>query len=215
MGLLLAFLGTLTINLVVAEDVSRSVSTIVPVIVLGALLLKRHQSQCFRPALFAACALNLIFPAGHVVGEGVAPVRNFYAALKQTLPTGYEAAFYYDQYAVLLAQQQRTPEALLALKFAIDADPAYAVPYLDRAEVYCKLGRLNEALANADHAVALNPGLPAAWLSRGTWRVKSHDFAGAWADLDRALRIAPADWPQRADALSMMKKLRTKMGARP
>ncbi len=209
------FLATLALSVFVAEDMSRSVSTLLPVIVLGVLLCARHGSRRFRTVLFGACALNFIFPAAHVVGDSVVPIRNFYQALQRTLPTGREAALYYDRYAVNLAPQGRLKEALLALGIAIECDPAYAEPYLHRAEIYVHFGRIKEALADANQAVMLDPKLPAAWLSRGKLRANSGDVSGAAADLDRALRCAPLDWPERPQTLSILKNLQAKTGVRP
>ncbi|MGA3007672.1 MAG: tetratricopeptide repeat protein [Opitutaceae bacterium] len=207
-GLWALFLGTLAINLFIAEDLSRSVSTLVPVIVLGALWLKHRSSPAFRPALFGACALNLVFPAAHIVGGSVAPIRNYYFAWQQGLPTGREAAAYYNLYADRCAQEHRAGEALLALNLSLAADPELATTYLSRAAVYAGEGKLKEALVDADKAVTLAPRWPAAWFNRGRLRAKTGDVDGALADLDQALRLAPADWPQRAEARSTMENLR-------
>ncbi|HXA13605.1 MAG TPA: tetratricopeptide repeat protein, partial [Opitutaceae bacterium] len=166
-----------------------------------------------RPTLFAACALNLIFPAEHVVGNSTGPIQYFYAALQNPLPTGKEAAFYYNQYALILMQQKRMKEALLVLNISIELNPGQAETYVNRTAVYAGLGQLGEALADADHALALNPGLPSAWRNRGLLRSARGDFAGAFADFDQALRCAPPGWAQRAEVLSAMTKLRSKMAA--
>ena len=209
--LILAFLATLILNLVIAEDLSRSVSTLAPLVVLGVLLLKQRRPGIFRPALVAACALNLVFPAAHVVGDTVKPIRYFYAALRQTLPTGAEAAFYYNQYAVMLARQHRLQEALLVLNIAIAQDPARARIRLNRAAVYASLGKLKEALGDADRAVALDPKSPDAWLARGRLRIKSSDAAGAFSDLEQALHQAPTDWSERQAVRTEMRELQDKM----
>jgi hypothetical protein len=213
--LLPAFLFTLGLNLAIAEDISRSVSTVVPVIVLGLLLFKQHQPLRLRPVLFAACALNLIFPAAHVVGDSVMPIQYFYAALQHTLPAGKEAAFYYNQDAIRLAQVKRTKEALVAVNIAIELNPAQAEAYVTRAEIYANLGRLGEALADANHALVLDPRSPAAWHHRARLRLIRGDLAGAFTDFDQALRCAPPDWPRRAEVLAAMEKLRSKTAVAP
>ena len=208
---LLAFVVSFGISLTIAEDISRSVSTLMPVVVMGILLLKKYRPVRLRPALFAACALNLIFPAEHVVGNNTGPIQYFYAALQNPLPSGKEAAFYYNQYALILMQQKRMKEALLVLNISIELNPAQAETYVNRTAAYAGLGQLGEALADADHALVLNPGLPSAWRNRGILRSAKGNFSGAFADFGQALRCAPPDWAQRAEVLSAMTKLRSKM----
>jgi len=69
-----------------------------------------------------------------------------------------------------------------------DAEAHYRIGLLDRAA-----GRCGEAIAAFDRALALHPDRTNALRERGGCRAVLGDTAGARADIDRALAIAPRD----------------------
>ena len=82
---------------------------------------------------------------------------------------------------------ERLQEALEDLTGAIQAAPALADAYLTRGEVYTKLGRYEEALADFEQVRRLDPesaGLPR---SRGHAQFMRGDFRAAQADFRRAV----------------------------
>ncbi|MDE2136956.1 MAG: TIR domain-containing protein [Gammaproteobacteria bacterium] len=96
--------------------------------------------------------------------------------------------------------------AVTAFSAATTLDPRYASAYaaLALAQFWLADGTggdeagYESALASANKAVLLAPGLGAGYAARGFVRaVYSFDFAGAKADLDRAVALSPGD----ADAL--------------
>jgi len=60
-----------------------------------------------------------------------------------------------------------------------------------RASAWRGLGRLAEAAADIDRALALDPDDPDALLERGILRQRRGDLDGARADWDRARALAP------------------------
>ena len=62
---------------------------------------------------------------------------------------------------------------------------------LARARRLRREDRLEEALAAASRAIALDDRSPAAWIERGWIRVQTHDLDGAISDADRAIERAP------------------------
>ena len=91
--------------------------------------------------------------------------------------------------------------SVTAFRAATGLDPHYAVAYADLAIAQFWLADgsndlegYQSALAAAEQAVALAPGLAAGYSARGFLRaVYRFDFAGAQADLDRAVAISPHD----------------------
>jgi tetratricopeptide (TPR) repeat protein len=199
--LLLAVGCTLAVNLLAANDLSRSASTAVPALALALVLLRFRWAGRLRPLLYGACALNLIFPARHVVSswtEAISPLpveidhaRHPPAALDPDYSTRAGAA---------LNDRGDPRGALEFLDAALRLAPDQAEAHADRAVALFKLGRLPDARAAADRAVALRPAFFEALYNRAIIRAAQGDFAGARADLDAALRLAPAGWPPRAQA---------------
>jgi TolB-like protein/DNA-binding winged helix-turn-helix (wHTH) protein/Flp pilus assembly protein TadD len=95
--------------------------------------------------------------------------------------------------------------AVTAFRAATTLDPRYAVAYADLAlaqfwltteeTTSAKTGAagFDSALAAAEKAVALAPGLAAGYSARGFLRITRFDFAGAQADLDKAVALNPGD----------------------
>jgi TolB-like protein/Flp pilus assembly protein TadD len=91
--------------------------------------------------------------------------------------------------------------SVTAFRAATRLDPYYAAAYADLALAQFWLADGSSdvegyasALAAAEQAVALAPGLAAGYSARGFLRaVYRFDFAGAQADLDRAVALGPHD----------------------
>jgi serine/threonine protein kinase/TolB-like protein/Flp pilus assembly protein TadD len=97
--------------------------------------------------------------------------------------------------------------AVTAFRAATALDPRYAAAYADLAvaqfwltddnmsgDLATDLAGFESALAAAEKAVALAPGLAAGYSARGFLRLATRfDFAGAQADLDKALALSPGD----------------------
>jgi TolB-like protein/DNA-binding winged helix-turn-helix (wHTH) protein/Flp pilus assembly protein TadD len=96
--------------------------------------------------------------------------------------------------------------AATAFQAAIALDPRYPAAYADLALAQFWLtadetpsadsgaAGLDRALAAAEKAVALAPGLAAGYSARGFLRaVYRFDFAGAQADMDKAVALSPGD----------------------
>src|SRR5450631_1100705 len=96
--------------------------------------------------------------------------------------------------------------AVTAFRAAIALDPRYAVAYADlalaqfwltteeTASANTGVAGFDSALAAAEKAVAVAPGLAAGYSARGFLRaVYRFDFAGGQADLDKAVALSPGD----------------------
>ncbi|HEX3731111.1 MAG TPA: tetratricopeptide repeat protein [Opitutaceae bacterium] len=195
-------------SLFMADDLSRSVSVAAPAAVLGLLWLhRRRRSILFLAALLAL--LNLACGAEHVVTGWTEPIRTFPIErdLARHPPPALDPAAYTEQ-AGLLNGRRDYAGALGQLDLALRIDPDYAPAHSNRAFSLYELGRREEARAEADRTVALDPHFAAGWFNRGLMREAAGDSAGALDDLERALREAPADWPQRRQAEAVAARLR-------
>ncbi len=203
---------TVGLNLVAANDLSRSVSIALPAVVLALLLLRQLRPGQFSVLLFAVCGLNLLFPAEHVVSNWTEPISPFPVELDHARhpPPALDPDYYV--HAALVYNEQGNPQAALGLlDAAISLDGQDAAAFANRAVSHYKLGRLAEARADADQAVRLQPHLTEALYNRGMVRAAQGDWAGALDDVSAALREAPADWPARPAAAAEAALLRAKM----
>ncbi|MCX7680356.1 MAG: tetratricopeptide repeat protein [Anaerolineae bacterium] len=81
--------------------------------------------------------------------------------------------------------------ALQSFTWAIAQRPDFVLAYVKRGSVYLSLGKLNQALADADAALKLNSAEPSAWLLRGeTLRLLGRPRRALEA-FDRALALDP------------------------
>jgi TolB-like protein/DNA-binding winged helix-turn-helix (wHTH) protein len=97
--------------------------------------------------------------------------------------------------------------AVTAFRAATELDPRYAAAYTDLAlaqfwltddtqsgDLAANAAGDERALAAAEQAVALAPGLAAGYSARGMLRAAlRYDFAGAQADVDKAVALSPGD----------------------
>ncbi|HLY10158.1 MAG TPA: tetratricopeptide repeat protein [Planctomycetota bacterium] len=98
--------------------------------------------------------------------------------------------------------------ALADLERAVRLAPASVEAVNNRAMILMQTGRYRDALTDYDRAVALNPVNPSVLLGRAQAKYLLGDRPGAAADLDLALQKAPAGWPLRADAETLLQKAR-------
>ena len=87
--------------------------------------------------------------------------------------------------------------ALADYTAALQLEPD-AVVFLNRALTRQALGDATGALADYSASLQLNAGDPQAYNNRGWLRRQRGDLAGAIGDFERALAVAPAEWPYRA-----------------
>jgi tetratricopeptide (TPR) repeat protein len=90
--------------------------------------------------------------------------------------------------------------AVTAFRAATALDPHYGAAYADLAvaqfwlaDATTDIPGYESALAAAEKAVALAPGLAASYSARGFVRLSRLEFAGAQADLDKAVALSPND----------------------
>jgi tetratricopeptide (TPR) repeat protein len=120
------------------------------------------------------------------------------ASCKEFLDTHPESASdvamaWYYRGTALSMNNDRFDEALDDLGKAIEAGPAWPMPYNVRAEIFATKGELAKAIADYDAVVLLSPRHFPAYLSRALAHKKLKDFDHALADLKKVLELKPDD----------------------
>ena len=110
---------------------------------------------------------------------------------------------YWPDYArgIEHARTERWNEAIESYSKALQHEDTLANIWLDRAEAYSKLGRSEQAIADASKAIELAPRNPLAWSRRASvvyhsayhGTGDSAQFERVRTDLDQVLRLDPTD----------------------
>lgn len=98
-------------------------------------------------------------------------------------------AFFYRGTA--FSMTNRLDEAIADLGRAIEADPAWPLPYNNRARALVSKGEPEKAIADYDKVVAINPANAAAYVNRALAYMKMKDFDHALADLTKSNELKP------------------------
>jgi len=109
--------------------------------------------------------------------------------------------------ARLLEARADWPGATLAYEAALAMAPDLAEAQYNRANLLCRAGRTEEALAGFDRAIALRPAWASAHLNRGALLAGSGKWNAAIACYRIATRLAPeeaAGWGNLGNALSAL-----------
>jgi tetratricopeptide (TPR) repeat protein len=198
--LLLAAAMTIAANLTVANDLSRSASTVVPGAVLGIILLLRARPLLARWALAMTLAFNLLTPAWHVIRGWDEPSRIYplHTELERlNRPPALMAGLHIVR-ASRLARRGQLARALAEVDIAIKINPTSIVALLNRGFLLDKLGRLGDAAACLDAAVRLAPRLPETHRQRGRFRRDHGQLTAAAHDFRAAIDLSPAGSRDRA-----------------
>ncbi|HEY4311401.1 MAG TPA: tetratricopeptide repeat protein [Pirellulales bacterium] len=213
-------IGTAVGGLFIAADMSRSLMMSSPAFLLSIWLCEEWRLQTIhkplpgRPAMLAAMFLpavvlaNLSLPAYHVMW-----MRSWQV---ETLAT--EIKNWIDPPPLLVAgqdlirgrqflEQGSTADALRSYDSAIlHAEGAYPLALIERANLRIQNGNISGAESDVNDALREVPDYPFALLLRAAFRLDHGQASLAAADLQRALSKAPADWPYREKAQSLLEK---------
>jgi tetratricopeptide (TPR) repeat protein len=90
-----------------------------------------------------------------------------------------------------LSMTGRFDEAIEDLGRAIEAGPAWPMPYDNRARAFVEKGEPAKAIADYDTVLQLSPRNAAAYVNRALAYMKMKDFDHALADLQKGLELKP------------------------
>ncbi|MEL7038106.1 MAG: tetratricopeptide repeat protein [Cyanobacteria bacterium J06592_8] len=108
-----------------------------------------------------------------------------------------------------LANEQRYPEALSALKKATQMNPNLEEAWYSQGNILVRLSRYTEALSAYEKVVEIHPDKYEAWYNRGNVLVKLKKYSEALESYNQALSIQPNDdeaWHNRGVLLRKFKR---------
>src|SRR5258708_6755314 len=115
------------------------------------------------------------------------------ATLEQLTAAGTRDARVYNLLGWCYHRQNRLPEAVAAMKTAIELEPAAEINFGHLAQILVEAGRYADAGAAAEKALAVAPKSSAAYLLRGRAEAGIGNFNLAVRSYARAVRLNPAD----------------------
>jgi len=209
-GILLAVVLACTVGiaLLVAGDLDRSVSIIAPLSLLGILELARQRPDVLRWTLPWVAAASLILPASHVLTGHKTPIFYLYTEMErwENPPPELTPEFYVQQ-GIECDDTARYEDAATKYVWALELDPHYGPAYVARCLMRARLGDLKGASQDAQDAIDCDIQSPNGYFIRAVVRMRQRDIAGTRADLETAMRLAPADWSRAKDAQDMLAQL--------
>lgn len=125
-----------------------------------------------------------------------------------------EADRYYDQarWRALVGD----PEGAVAdYDSALALNPEDVQAMINQGVILQQLGDAARALVMWDRAVKAAPTYANAYVKRGMGHVMAGNSAAGAADLQEALRLAPADWPMQAETEQVLQMLANEQSASP
>ena len=100
---------------------------------------------------------------------------------------------------VLRVRQERFEDAVTDLKSAIERKPKAYQAYVNLAQAYRRLGKMDLALEQLDRAVELEPGLAHLYRLRARLRLERNEPALALSDFDQAIERENTNSPYQVD----------------
>ncbi len=196
--LLLTATATMLVAMAVAADLSRNVAMFTPLLVFGLLTWRLDDARRARATMAIVLAANLLLPAAHVVSRFCNPIFNVYHEWDRWHnPPDYLQAGYNLERALRFYQGGELENAYRATSETLSLHSRFTPALVLRALILRDNGWLPPALDTADRAVSSDPNSPEARMTRATILDRMGERARAIADLEAALRLAPADWPNR------------------
>lgn len=210
-----ASLALLFIGLATAQDYSRSMTMLLPVAVLGALLALRHPTSWLPRALRFAAPIALLLPAHHVMNDRVNPLFYLYhelAALESPPPAAMSELYELRAIHAMGRGEFAAAESDLALAIKLARNPAS--PAKQRGILAASQQRWADAHRDFSMMVEFDAQNPDAWFMRAQANQALGHAAAARSDLDRARALAPADWTTRPDVARFIARLASTPGGK-
>ena len=207
-GLGATALATIVVGLSVAQDFSRSMTMLLPLAAVGALLAVRRRAAWLPRALAVAVPVALLLPAHHVMSDRVNPIYYLYHELYVLAnPPRALQPERYELQGIHLMEQGDMAGAEEQLTRAIRLAENPANPSKHRGLLRAGQQRWREAREDFTVMTTHEPKNPEGWFLRAQAAAALRDGAAARADLQQALAVAPAAWAQRPDVARFRARL--------
>ncbi|WP_415909538.1 tetratricopeptide repeat protein [Oleiharenicola sp. Vm1] len=200
--------GVLLAGLLTAQDFSRSMLLLAPVVWLGLGAADDVPRPRRAAGLAALAGAALLLPAHQVMSESAVPVMTLnheLGALREPPPRLAPATYELKGVELMERGDPRPAEIALTLAIKLDTRPTSACKH--RGLLYASAQRWPEALQDfrawADNA----PGDPDAWFLVAQAEAALGNAARARDELQRALGLAPKEWAARPDVTRFRARL--------
>ena len=201
----LALLVTITAVLtaaaagLLAHDLSRSFSVLLPLSVLGTVMVLREWPDIAPKVLATIFVFNLFLPARHVVsGWRVSPsIHSVPVEIARFWHPPADFFQYYLDRGNTLADEGRCPKAMKEFEQATRINPDSTDAWVLLGLCHMRLNQPKSAVSDFSAAIRLDPEDPFARYNRGLARRSRGDIKGAVEDLRTALKGTPQSSPQR------------------
>ncbi len=205
----LAVVASAGVGLATAQDFGRSMLLLAPAALLGLRLAGETPGPGLRRALPIAVAATLLLPAHHVMSDRVNPIFYLYHELAAFENPPRAVMPELQELRAIQALERGDPvEALEALSLAIRLAPNPARACRQRGILFAQQQRWREARQDFSVMVEHDAQNPEGWFLRAQAAHALGDLAAAGADLQQALRLAPAGWTDRPDVARFLAKMR-------
>jgi hypothetical protein len=205
----LGVLAVLCAGLFTAQDFSRSMMFLAPAAALGVVRLLKAAPAWLGSGLPVLAVLAVILPAHLVISDRAVPVMTLNHELANWRRPPMEVMpSYYELWGIHDMESGDTAQAELHLTMALKLadNPASAAKH--RGLLYASAQRWPDALRDFALMVGSDPENPEAWFLQAQAKAATSDAAGARADLQKALTLAPKGWENRPDVA----RFRTRLG---
>ena len=212
--------ASIVVNLCIADDLSRSASIALPVVVAG-VMLAWNQAAIFKPgALLLFSAGNLLLPAAHVIATPAreteawhsVPVLYLYAEMDHTRnPPDYASPSTYNERGLAAFNAGDAERALRNFEISLGFNPGFAKAHANRGIILFLSGQQAAGLAELTQTVRDNPGMYDARLQLASLHFQLGDLASALAEVRAVRQEAPANWTKQPDAVTLEENIRARL----
>lgn len=196
------------LGLATAQDYSRSLTMLLPLVALGILLAADSGKPWLPRVLGLATAAALLLPAHHVMNDRVDPIYYLHHELAafENPPRGAMPELY-ELRAIHAMEHNEFSQAENYLSLAIQLSPNPASPAKQRGILRASQRRWTEAAQDFALLAKYDPQNPDAWFMQAQAHFALGNPSAAQTEMARARSLASADWMTRPDVARFLAKL--------
>lgn len=201
--------ATLAVVFILADDLSRATAILMPIAALGVVCRERLTGVSLTAGrVMVLAALNLLFPAKHVVATWGPPITYLYRELERLddPPVEVDPAALASSAESYVAQG-RLKLARVYFDSALKIDGEHVEALRGRAELQLQAGSIAAAASDVATALDAAPDDPDLLLVSARIFLASGQRSHAAEALRAALRAAPATWSNHAAATAELERL--------
>ncbi|MEO0770633.1 MAG: tetratricopeptide repeat protein [Cyanobacteria bacterium J06649_4] len=142
-----------------------------------------------------------------LIGKAKVPVRSSYRFRPDSWLSVADANLLLRKRAQLESRQENYGAALKILNQLTVHEPENADNFANRGLMYYNLKQYDKALADYDHAIALNPELDRAYSNRANLQATQQNWAEAIADYDTAIDLNPLNIKARLNQAITLREI--------